>query len=49
VRTTIDQAAPRRPSGPAEVYLDDLRGTRDSGLIDDATNASKRDGYLDKV
>jgi hypothetical protein len=49
LRITINEAAAQRQLRPSEVYLDDLRGLRDSGLIDHATYARKVDGFLEKI
>lgn len=49
LRITINQAAAQRQLRPSEVYLDDLRGLRDSGLIDQATYARKVDGFLERI
>jgi len=48
LRITME-AAGRTPQRPAEVYLEDLEGLRDRGLIDEKTYARKRNGFLDKL
>jgi hypothetical protein len=48
LRLTME-AARRNPQRPADVYIEDLDGLRESGLIDKDTYARKRNGFLDKL